>query len=204
MSLRLLLSIGLVLVLARPVAAEPPFRVFTEDASANQCRSGVCTTIQVTRTTMSDGTVETLLFFSHNDEAGNPIPVVGVPSGFTPIPSESFVMNRRGTAAWLDYLELSVAWEDTDDFRGDSFSLEIERRKTADGSGQFTVTRLSERNHQLSADAKGSAGSVQAQVEGVEVLVALIIDTAAETAGIGDFGSASLIERKTVSRTRVK
>jgi hypothetical protein len=191
---RLLLSVGFVLVLAPAVTAEPPTRVVTEDASVAQCRSGICTTLQVTRTTMSNGEVETLLFFSHTDADGNPIPVVGFPSGFTLIPSGDFFMNRRGTAARLKHLSTEVIWEDTDDFRGDSFSLEIEREKATDGSGQFTVSRVSERRQQISANAAGTVGDLKE----------VVIDTTAPPTSIGDFASAFLIELKTVSRTRVK
>jgi hypothetical protein len=184
---RLALALVLTFILATPAMAEPPFRVRSEDAFAYQCVNGVCSTVQVTRSTFSTGVVETILFFSAYDDFGNPISVLGVPSGYTQIPSEHFVMNRRGTIASLTYAGVTVVWKDTDDYHAEANSTEIVRQKGADG--RFTRSRVSERSQQLSADAEGAVGPI-------------VINTAA-TLGVGEFGSASLTTRKTVSRTKV-
>ncbi|HET9489377.1 MAG TPA: hypothetical protein VFR64_06460 [Methylomirabilota bacterium] len=181
----LTLSVLVVLALAAPATAERPFRVVTEDAYATQCRSGVCATVQVTRSTFSDGNVETTLFFSAEDELGVPIPVF--PQPFVQIESAHFAMDPLGLRATLNYHEISVAWGATDDFASLSSSTRFVREKTENG---FTWSRLSEREQQLSAAVEGVAGSVP-------------FDTGRIPESEG-FGSASLTRRTTISRTRLE
>ena len=181
----LTLSVLILLALATPATAERPFRVVTEDAYATQCQSGVCTTVQVTRSTFSDGNVETTLFFSAEDEFGVPIPVFAQP--FVPIDSGHFVMDPLGLGATLKYQEVSVAWGATDDFASLSSSTRFVREKTEQG---FTWSRLTEREQQLSAVAEGVAGSVP-------------FDTGHIPESEG-FGSASLTIRTTISRSRLE
>ncbi|HSF04480.1 MAG TPA: hypothetical protein VLG10_01695 [Methylomirabilota bacterium] len=153
--------------------------VDTEDAYATQCRAGICATLQVTRSRYSHGAVSTLLFFSAYDERGNPIPIPGFPSGFTGIASEHFVMSPQGTQATLNYSGVSVTWE----------ANGVVRKKTEDGTGSAR-SRVSEREQQLSAAVKGAVGP--------------IVFNPAAPRRPGDFGSAFLTLRKTMSRTRVK
>jgi hypothetical protein len=115
--LRLTLFLGLLLAHVGPAAAEPRFRVVTEDAYATQCRARICATLQVNRSRFSNGAVSTLLFFSAYDERGKPIPISGFPSGFTRIASEHFVMSPTGGKATLNYSGVSVTWEAKDLFK---------------------------------------------------------------------------------------
>jgi hypothetical protein len=163
-------------------AAAPPLRVETvdtEDAYATQCRAGICATLQVTRSRFSNGAVSTLLFFSAYDERGDPIPISGFPSGFTGIASEHFVMSPQGTQATLNYSGVSVTWEANGRVR----------KKIEDGTGSAR-SRVSEQGQQLSAAVKGAVGP--------------IVFNPAAPRRPGDFGSAFLTLRRTVSRTRVK
>jgi hypothetical protein len=177
MLLGLTLFLGLLLAHVGPAAAEPPFRVDTEDAYATQCRAGICATLQVTRSRFSNGAVSTLLFFSAYDERGHPIPIPGFPSGFTGIASEHFIMSPQGTQATLNYSGVSMAWEANDKVR----------KKTEDGTVR---SRVYERGQQLRANVKGAVGP--------------IIFNPAAPPRPGDFGSAFLTLRMTVSRPRVK
>jgi hypothetical protein len=148
MLLLLTLSVGLLVVpfggcgwLARnvgPAAAEPAFRVDTEDAYATQCRVKICATLQVSRSRFSNGAVSTLLFFSAYDERGNRIPIPGFPSGFTRIASEHFVMSPTGGKATLNYSGVSVTWEAKDPLK----------------------RHVTEREQQLNAVVKGSVGPI--------------------------------------------
>lgn len=183
----LALSVVILVVLATPAMAERPFRVVTEDAYATQCRFGVCATVQVTRSTFSNGNVETSLFFSATDEFGETIPVF--PQSFFQIDSADFVMDPLGLSATLKHGEVSVAWRATDDFASISFSTNFVREKTENG---FTWSRLTEEEQQLSADA-----------EGVVVVRLIPFDTGHVPESEG-FGSASLTLRTTVSRTRLE
>jgi hypothetical protein len=190
MLLRLLFAMGLAVVLSKPTAAEEPFRVKTEVADLRQCQVEVCLTLQVTRSTFSNGNVETLLFFSHQapGPSGDPILIPGFPSGFTLIPSEHFFMNRQGTRARLIFSGANVAWGATDELRFDSDLTEIERRKLPDGD--FSIFRLTERGEQVSAEAEGTIGP-------------LVINSAAVPASEG-FATGALVQRVTTTRTRIK
>jgi hypothetical protein len=179
------LSVVILLVCATSATAERPFRVVTEDAYATQCRSGVCATVQVTRSTFSNGNVETSLFLSVADEFGEPIPVA--PQPFIEIDSAHFVVDPLGLSATLNYKEVSVAWAATDDFASISFSTNFVREKTETG---FTWSRLTEREQQLSAAVEGVVGPVP-------------FDTGHVPESEG-FGSAFLTLRTTVSRTRLE
>lgn len=151
--------------------------VETEDAYATQCRAGVCATLQVTRSRFSHGTVSTLLFFSAYDERGRPIEIPGVPSGFTGIASEHFVMSPQGTRATLRYAGVSVEWQAKD----------RPRKRVDHGRGR---SRVSEREQQVRAHVRGAVGPI-------------VFDPAAPRRP-GEFGSAFLTVRQTVSRTRVR
>lgn len=173
---RLTLFLGLLLAYVGPAAAQPPFHVDTEDAYATQCRTGICATLQVTRSRFSHGPVSTLLFFSAYDERGAPIPIPGFPSGFTALASEHFVMSPQGTQATLNYSGVSVTWQ------------AIGKRRTRDTGSPRSGT--SEQEQQLSAAVKGAVGPI-------------VFDPAAPRPS-GDFGSAFLTLRRTVTRTRGK
>ncbi len=182
----LALSVVILLVLATPATAERPFRVVTEDASATQCRLGACATVQVTRSTFSNGIVETLLLVTA-DRGDESIPVF--PQTFFQIDSAHFVMDPLGLSASLNYKGISVAWAATDDFASFSYSTNFVREKTEDG---FTWSRLTEQEQQLSANA-----------EGVVIVDIRPFDTGHVSESDG-FGSASLIIRTTVSKTRLE
>jgi hypothetical protein len=141
--------------------------------------------VQVTRSTFSDGNVQTTLFVSAEDELGVPVPVF--PQPFTQIDSAHFIMDPLGLSARLQFQEVSVAWGATDDFASLSASTRFVREKTEQG---FTWSRLTEREQQLSAVAEGVAGSVPVDTGGVP-----------ENEG---FGSASLTIRTTISRSRLE
>ncbi len=184
---RLALSLIILLVLAAPATAERPFRVVTEDAFATQCRSGACATVQVTRSTFSNGNVETLLLVSATDEFGQSISAFPLPS--FQIDSSHFVMDPLGLSATLKHEGVSVAWGATDDFASIASSTNFVREKTEDG---FTWSRLTEREQQLSANAEGVVG------------IGLVPFDPAQVPQTEGFGSAFLTRRTTVSRTRLE
>jgi hypothetical protein len=181
----LALAVVTLLALVTPATAERPFRVVTEDARAMQCRADVCATVQVTRSTFSNGNVETILLLTA-DRSGASIPVFPLTS--FPIDSSHFVMDPVGLSATLNYKGVTVAWAATDDFASLSFSTNFVREKTADG---FIWSRLTEREQLLSANAEGV------------VLVDIIPFDTSVPEGEG-FGSGSLTIRTTVSKTRLE
>jgi hypothetical protein len=163
-----------------PAVAQPRVRVDTvetEDAYATQCRAGVCATLQVTRSRFSHGAVSTLLFFSAYDAQGRPVQIPGFPSGFTGIASEHFVMSREGTRATLTYSGVSVTWQ----------ANGRPRKRAENGSAR---SRVSEREQQVSANVTGAVGP--------------IVFGPAGPGRPGDYASAFLTVRQTVSRTRVR
>jgi hypothetical protein len=110
MVIRLALCLNVLLVvLASPVAAQSVLRVLSADAHAVQCKAGVCATIQVSRSTLSDGTSETILFFSVYDEFGEPLPSP-FPFPFNPIDNELFTINDEDNAASLRHPKAAVTW----------------------------------------------------------------------------------------------
>ncbi len=174
--LRLALVFVLLLAHAGSAAAQSPFHVDTEDAYATQCRARICATLQVTRSRVSHGPISTLLFFSAYDERGAPIPIPGFPSGFTALASEHFVMSPQGTQATLNYSGVSVTWE------------AIGGKQTKNTGAARSGT--SEQEQQVGAAVRGSVGPI-------------VFDPAAPRPR-GDFGSAFLTLRKTMSRPRAK
>ncbi|MGH7310578.1 MAG: hypothetical protein ACREK6_18000 [Candidatus Rokuibacteriota bacterium] len=187
----LALSVVTLLALVTPAAAERPFRVVTEDARATQCRADVCATVQVTRSTFSNGNVETILFLSA-DRGGASIPVF--PQTSFQIDSTHFVLDPVGLSATLNYKGVTVAWAATDDFASISFSTSFVREKTEDG---FTWSRLSEREQQLSANAEGVV------LIDIVPFATIPLDTGRVPEGEG-FGSGFLTLRTTVSKTRLE
>ena len=95
---RLIFGLAIMIVLVEPTIAASVvrIRIRTEDAYVNQCRDGICATVQVTREPFSNGDTHTVLFVSANDESGNAIfPLCNN----VPIDNSLFVMNREGTLA---------------------------------------------------------------------------------------------------------
>ena len=159
---RLIFGLAIMIVLVEPTIAASVvrIRVRTEDAYVNQCRDGICATVQVTRETFSNGETHTLLFVSANDESGNAIfPVCNVP-----IDNSLFVMNRQGTGASVNHPMASVIWT----FNGlyteeaDSTRKVVDKRDNA-----FTephAFRLTEKEHIHGAAAEGIAGTLPTAV----------------------------------------
>ena len=158
MLLRLALAVAMLLMLSSRADAQVAsrLRVLTEDASASQCVAGICSTLQVSRSTFSTGGVETILFFSVNDTAGNPLPSP-FPFPFNQIPNEAFEMNRHGTRASLHYGEANVTWETTGRF---SEVSDLTTRVIDNRHPEFRVEhfRLTERDHLLEAATQGFVG----------------------------------------------
>jgi hypothetical protein len=153
---RLIFGLAIMIVLVEPTIAASVvrIRVRTEDAYVNQCRDGICATVQVTRETFSNGETHTLLFVSANDESGNAIfPVCNVP-----IDNSLFVMNRQGTGASVNHPMASVIWT----FNGlyteeaDSTRKVVDKRESPFTEPQ--AFRLTERERIQSATAEGTAG----------------------------------------------
>jgi hypothetical protein len=180
------LAVMSIIALADPAVAQSiRFRVVTEDAYATQCRDGICATVQVTRSTFSDGGSETILFISAYDPSGNPI----IPGSFTLIDSSAFVINERGTHATLNHPSAVVTWGVTGLYREESISTTkvIDKRESEFHSPN--VVRLTEREHREEAAAEGVAESI-------------IIDTRGIPSAQG-FGNALLTTRKTMRIERL-
>jgi hypothetical protein len=168
----------------------------------------VCATVQVVRSRFSDGIEDTMMFFSLTE---NDVEIPVFASSFFPIDSQYFVMDRDGTRAILSLPSpaegpsgataegppaATVVWDATDDFSSRSFSTEVVREKTEEG---FIKSRLTEREQQLSANAEGVVVPV---TDADGVVRSVTFNTGAPAEGT-DFASATLIIRKTISRTRL-
>jgi hypothetical protein len=141
-----------------PALAAAPFRVLTEDASVLQCAAERCITVQVTRSTFSNGHIETTLVVSRFDLFGN---VLG---GFSrQIDNHAFAMEAHGRRATLDDPDAAVTWQATDEFLSVSDSTE----RVIDNRGfDFSLShRLTERGEQRSATAFGTVGGVAISIE---------------------------------------
>jgi len=151
-------AIVFIAVVSSAALGAPPFRVLTEDASALQCRDGRCITVQVTRSTFSNGHIETTLVVSTFDLFGN---VLG---GFSrQIDNGAFAMEAHGRRATLDYPDATLTWQATDEFLSVAESTE----RVIDNRGfEFSFShRLTERGEQRSATAFGTAGGVTISIE---------------------------------------
>ena len=160
MLLRLALAVAMLFTLSTRVEAQTTrLRVLTEDASASQCVAGICSTLQVSRSTFSNGGVQTILFFSVSDIFGNPLPSP-FPFAFNQIPSEAFEMNRHGTRASLHYGDTHVIWNTTGRF---SEVSDLTTRVIDNRQPEFRVEhfRLTERDQQLEAATQGTVQSAE-------------------------------------------
>ena len=180
------LAVVSILALANPAVAQSiRLRVVSEDAYATQCRDGICATVQVTRSTFSDGGLETILFISAYDPSGNSI----IPGSFTLIDSSAFVINKRGTHATLNHPSAVVTWGATGLYseESDSTTKVIDKRESEFHSPN--VVRLTEKEHREEAAAEGVAEPI-------------IIDTGGIQLAQG-FGTAFLTIRKTTRIERL-
>ena len=153
---RLIFGLAIMVVLVEPTIAASVvrIRIRTEDAYVNQCRDGICVTVQVTRETLSNGDTHTLLSVSANDESGNAIffPCT------VPIDNSLFVMNREGTLASVNHRMARVVWT----FNGlyteeaDSTRKVVDKRESPFTEPQ--AFRLAERERIQGATAEGTAG----------------------------------------------
>jgi hypothetical protein len=167
-------------------AAEPiRLRVLTEDASASQCVDGICTTVQVSRSTYSTGAVETVLVISAFDGSGNPI----IPGTFTQIDSSAFVINRRGTEATLDHPMAFVTWHATGDYTEEAESATKVVDKRPSPFRGPTAFRVSEKEHRARAAAQGVAQAMTIDTDGIPTA--------------SGFGDAFLTIRRTTRVDRV-
>ena len=154
---RLIFGLAIMVVLVEPTIAASVvrIRIRTEDAYVNQCRDGICATVQVNRQTFLDGDTNTLLFVSAYDESGNAI--------FLPcnvrIDNSLFVMHGQGARASVNYGMVRVIWtfdglytEETD-----STIKVVDRRESP--ITEPHVFRLSERERIQSATSEGTAGN---------------------------------------------
>ena len=161
---RLALAVLAILALADPVLAQTNrIRVLSEDAYATQCQNGVCTTVQVTRSTFSDGQSETILFVSAYDPSGNAV----IPGTFIPIDSAAFAMNRRGTHATLNHPNATVTWQVTGLYseESDSTTKVIDKRESE--LHQPDIVRVTEKEHRRSAAAIGAADPIGIDTAGI-------------------------------------
>ena len=151
-------AIVFIAVVSSPALAAPPFRVLTEDASALQCTDGRCITVQVTRSTFSNGHRETTLVVSRFDLLGN---VLG--GFFRQIDNGAFVMEAHGRRATLDDPDATVTWQATNEFLSASDSTE----RVIDNRGfEFSLShRLTEHAEQRSATAIGTVDGVAISIE---------------------------------------
>jgi hypothetical protein len=154
---RLIVALAIIIILAEPTVAASVtrLRVLTEDAYVNQCRDGICAIVQVTRSTFSNGEVETILLVSASDPSGSPI----IPGSFTPIDSDLFVMNRQGTHASVNHPNAVVSWAANGLYteEADSTTRVVDKRENP-----FTppsAFRLTEKEHVRGATVDGIAGT---------------------------------------------
>ena len=153
---RLIFGLAIMIVLVEPTIAASVvrIRVRTEDAYVNQCRDGICATVQVTRETFSNGDTHTLLFVSANDESDNAI----FPQCNVHIDNSLFVMNREGTLASVNHPMARVIWT----FNGlyteeaDSTRKVVDKRESLVTEPQ--AFRLTERERIQGATAEETAG----------------------------------------------
>lgn len=151
-------AVGFIAVGSSQAVAGPPFRVLTEDASALQCRDENCITVQVTRSTFSNGHIETTLVVSRFDLFGN---VLG--GFFRQIDNDAFAMEAHGRRATLEAPDATVSWRATDEYLAVSENAE----RVIDNRGfEFSVShRTVERGEQRSATAIGVVDGVQINIE---------------------------------------
>lgn len=151
-------AVVVIAVASSNALAGPPFRVLTEDASALQCLDGRCVTVQVARSTFSNGHIETTLVVSTFDLFGN---VLG---GFSrQIDNDAFVMEAHGRRATLDYPDATLTWHATDEYLAVSESTE----RVIDNRGfEFSFShRIMQRGEQRSATAIGMVDGVRINID---------------------------------------
>jgi hypothetical protein len=172
---RVILALAIIIVLTEPTVAASvvKVRILTEDAYATQCRDTICATVQVTRSTFSDGDVETILFVSAYDPSGHAI----IPGSFTSIDNALFVMNRRGTHASVNHPSAVVTWAANGLYSEESASTMKVIDKRENPFNPPNAFRLTEQEHRLGALAEGTVGDI----------TAVAIDTdVPQSAGFGD------------------
>jgi hypothetical protein len=159
---RLIFALAIMTILVEPTIAASvvKLRVLTEDAYVNQCRDGICATVQVTRETFSNGDTDTLLFVSASDESGNPV----LRLFNERIDNSLFVMNKRGTRATVNHPMAFVTWTANGLYTEETDST----RKVVDKrENEFTephAFRLTEREHIHGATVEGTAGTLPTTV----------------------------------------
>ncbi len=187
---RLIFALAIMSILVEPTIAASvvKLRVRTEDAYVNQCRDGICATVQVTRETFSNGDTDTLIFVSASDESGNPI----FPVFNTHIDNSLFVMNKQGTRASVNHPMAFVTWTANGLYteEADSTRKVVDKRENA-----FTephAFRLTEREHIHGATAEGTAGTLPTTVA-----------INSEALSSGDFANSFITIRRTTRIDRV-
>ena len=184
---RVLLPAIFGLAIAYPAFAADPvrFRLLSEDVYATQCRDGFCTTVQVSRSSSSDGTAETILFVSAYDPSGNAI----LPGVFIRIDSSAFIIDREGKRATVTHPNATVTWEVTGDYREETeLATKIVDLRPPSPDHNPSVVRMRERERLEAAIATGRAGSAIAPIE---------INTAVTPPTVG-FGDAVISIRRTI------
>jgi hypothetical protein len=210
MRLPLALALVLLFVAASPSAAERPRRLLSEEAFAQECRTGEdtvrhCITVQAVRSRLSDGGDQTTLFVSvrkfdpamGEEGEGEGVEISGFPTLPFVIDSYHFVMDRDGTRAILNFRlpppegqlaesqpGITVTWNATDDFSSRKFSTVVVKEKTDEG---FTKSRQIEREQERSATAEGVIGPLSNGVPQLPINIA----------------SALLDVTKTIQRTQL-
>lgn len=187
---RLILALAITIILVEPTIAAPlvKLRVLTEDAYVNQCWDGICTTVQVTRETFSNGDTDTLILVSAEDESGNPI----FPPFNTHIDNSLFVVNKQGTQASVSHPMAFVTWTADGLYTEEANSTRkvVDKRENA-----FTephAFRLTEKEHIHGAAAEGIAGTLP---------TAIAINT--EALSSGGFANSFITIRRTTRIDRV-
>lgn len=182
-----LCSVIFLIALATPAAAQSVLRVFSADAYATQCKSGVCATIQVSQSRFSDGTSQTILLFTAYDELGEPLPSP-FPAPFVSIDAEVFAINEEGTVATLSHPRAAVKWHaDGSYLEASSLRTRI-RDNTKTPPEAFRLIELTRVHGTLAQGTIGDPGT-PGQV---------IFDTSA--VGPDGFASGTVAIRKTIRR----
>jgi len=154
---RSILALAITIILVEPTIAAPvvKLRVLTEDAYVNQCADGICTTVQVTRETFSNGDTDTLMLVSAEDEGGNPI----FPLFNTHIDNSLFVVNKQGTRASVNHPMAVVSWTANGLYTEEADSTRKVVDKRGNAFAEPHAFRLTEKEHIHGATAEGIAGT---------------------------------------------
>jgi len=182
---RLIFGLAIMIVLVEPTMAASVvrIRILTEDAYVNEYRDGICTTVQVTRETFSNGDTDTVLFVSAYRSACNELGTPIFPQFIVGIDSSLFVMNRQGTRASVNHPMAAVVWTANGLYteEADSTRKVVDRRESP--ATEPHAFRLTEKERMRAATAEGcTPARNQGDVDEADVL-ARCAETSPTSAG---------------------